>query len=81
MWDRYMAAERKFELTKHILEKLKAMDSRLENLDSRLDKLDNRMDSLQGSFKGLQGTFEQGFADVRKGLNGIIEINYSKSNC
>ncbi|MEM5630809.1 chromosome segregation protein SMC [Bacillus toyonensis] len=33
------------------------------------------MDSLEGSFKGLQATFEQGFADVHKGLNEIIEIN------
>lgn len=68
-----MATEREIELAKQVLAKLTAMDNKLE-------KLDNRMDSLEGSFKGLQATFTQGFADVHKGLNEIIEINKNRKS-
>ncbi|EJS16927.1 hypothetical protein IKS_00026 [Bacillus cereus VDM062] len=62
-----MATERELELAKQILAKLTAMDN-------RLDRLDGKMDSSEGIFKGIQATFEQGFADVRKETNEVIEI-------
>ncbi|OJE39918.1 chromosome segregation protein SMC [Bacillus proteolyticus] len=71
-----MATEREIELAKQVLAKITAMEKKIDKLDGRIDKLDNRIDdSLEGSFKGLQATFENGFSDVRKGLNEIIEIN------
>jgi dsDNA-specific endonuclease/ATPase MutS2 len=67
--------ENEEKMLEQIYAKVCEMEKKIDKLDGRMDSLDNK---LEGSFKGLQSTFTQGFADVHKGLNEIIEINKNR---
>ncbi|MBE7104905.1 chromosome segregation protein SMC [Bacillus cereus] len=71
-------AENEEKMLEQIYAKVCEMEKKVDKLDGRMDSLDNKLDKLEGSFKGLQSTFTQGFADVHKGLNEIIEINKNR---
>ncbi|PGV65796.1 chromosome segregation protein SMC [Bacillus cereus] len=60
--------------------KVDKLDGRMVNLDIKLTSVESKMDDLKNVHTGLQATFEQGFADVRKGLSEIIEINKNRKS-
>ncbi|OQR57948.1 chromosome segregation protein SMC [Bacillus sp. CDB3] len=60
--------------------KVDKLDGRMVNLDIKLTSVESKMDDLKNVHTGLQATFEKGFADVRKGLSEIIEINKNRKS-
>lgn len=73
--------ENEKKLIQQIYDKVTAMEKKVDKLDGRMDSLDikltsveSKMDDLKNVYKGIQVTFEQGFAEVRKETNEIIEV-------
>ncbi|WP_440604159.1 chromosome segregation protein SMC [Bacillus sp. GB_SG_008] len=72
-----MATERELELAKQILNKVTEMEKKVTKLGDSVKGLKNETLEVH---TGLQTTFENGFRDVRKGLNELIGINKNRKS-